>query len=100
VIDSSKSFQTVKEGLRVSIVGRPNVGKSTLINAMTNKDVAIVSHIPGTTRDLIEVALSLVRVPFSCKATDCTWLTLRACANRTVPSRRKAFDDRSTPVLI
>lgn len=55
VIESSKALQTIKEGVKVSIVGRPNVGKSTLINAITKKDVSIVSAIPGTTRDLIQV---------------------------------------------
>lgn len=55
VIESSKKLQNAKEGIRVSIVGRPNVGKSTLINNLVKKDVAIVSNIPGTTRDLIEV---------------------------------------------
>ncbi|MBK8808526.1 MAG: tRNA uridine-5-carboxymethylaminomethyl(34) synthesis GTPase MnmE [Bacteroidales bacterium] len=44
----------VKHGIQVAIVGEPNVGKSTLLNALLNEDKAIVSDIPGTTRDVIE----------------------------------------------
>ncbi|MBS1890235.1 MAG: 50S ribosome-binding GTPase [Actinobacteria bacterium] len=43
------------EGLSVAIVGRPNAGKSTIINKLVRREVAIVSDIPGTTRDLINV---------------------------------------------
>ena len=49
----------VREGYRVAIVGRPNVGKSTLMNALAGRDVAIVTDIPGTTRDVLEVTLDL-----------------------------------------
>jgi tRNA modification GTPase len=63
VIDASHMLQKAKEGVKIAIVGRPNVGKSTLINGLVKKDVAIVSEIPGTTRDLIEVTLNRRRVP-------------------------------------
>ena len=49
----------VRDGFSVAIVGEPNVGKSSLLNALARRDVAIVSDVPGTTRDLIEVALDL-----------------------------------------
>ncbi len=49
----------VREGLHVSIVGRPNAGKSTLLNRLTREDKAIVTPIAGTTRDLIEVRLNI-----------------------------------------
>ena len=49
----------IKEGLKISILGPPNAGKSTLLNLLARKDIAIVSPIPGTTRDLIQTNLSI-----------------------------------------
>jgi len=51
--------EIIREGFRVAIVGAPNAGKSSLLNALARRDVAIVADEPGTTRDLIEVALDL-----------------------------------------
>lgn len=55
--------ERLREGFSVAITGAPNAGKSTLLNALAQRDVAIVSDIPGTTRDVIEVALNLNGVP-------------------------------------
>ena len=55
--------ERLREGFSVAIAGAPNAGKSTLLNALAQRDVAIVSDIPGTTRDVIEVALDLNGVP-------------------------------------
>lgn len=52
--DSFKLGNTLKSGIPVAIVGKPNVGKSTLLNALLGDDRAIVSDIPGTTRDTVE----------------------------------------------
>ncbi|MBX3596564.1 MAG: tRNA uridine-5-carboxymethylaminomethyl(34) synthesis GTPase MnmE [Rhizobiaceae bacterium] len=51
--------EIIRDGFDVVIVGAPNAGKSSLLNALTRRDVALVSDEPGTTRDLIEVALDL-----------------------------------------
>jgi len=53
----------LREGLRVVIAGRPNVGKSSLLNRLAGEDVAIVSDLPGTTRDLLRVNLQLDGMP-------------------------------------
>ena len=51
--------EIIREGFRVAIIGPPNAGKSSLLNSLVGRDAAIVSEEPGTTRDLIEVALDL-----------------------------------------
>jgi small GTP-binding protein len=53
----------VRSGLEVAIVGPPNAGKSTLLNLLAQRDAAIVSDVPGTTRDVLEVRLDLGGVP-------------------------------------
>ncbi len=55
----SRRHAMIREGLQIVIAGPPNAGKSSLLNAFAGSDVAIVSAIPGTTRDVIEVALDL-----------------------------------------
>lgn len=56
--------EALKEGVRVVAAGPPNAGKSSLINAIARKDQIIVSAVPGTTRDLIEVPLAIGGLPF------------------------------------
>ena len=58
-IDSAKVSEIIKEGFRVSILGPPNAGKSTLMNMLAKREVSIVSQIPGTTRDLIQASINM-----------------------------------------
>ncbi|WP_152046460.1 tRNA uridine-5-carboxymethylaminomethyl(34) synthesis GTPase MnmE [Aureimonas psammosilenae] len=62
-LDGARGGEILRHGFRVAIVGAPNAGKSTLLNALADRDAAIVTDIPGTTRDVIEVVLDLRGVP-------------------------------------
>ena len=64
LIQSFELGNAIKQGVNTVIAGRPNAGKSTLLNALLNEERAIVSHIPGTTRDTIEEILNIQGVNF------------------------------------
>ncbi len=64
LLDSFKLGNVIKNGVSVAIIGRPNAGKSTLLNALLNEERAIVSDIAGTTRDTIEETLNINGVLF------------------------------------
>ncbi len=63
MISSSNTGKILNEGLKVSIIGKPNVGKSSLMNQLLNENRAIVTAIPGTTRDTIEEKISIRNIP-------------------------------------
>ncbi|MDR1345865.1 MAG: tRNA uridine-5-carboxymethylaminomethyl(34) synthesis GTPase MnmE [Bacteroidales bacterium] len=64
LLDSFKLGNVLRTGIPVAIIGKPNVGKSTLLNCLIEDDRAIVSHIPGTTRDTIEDTFNIDGITF------------------------------------
>lgn len=64
LIDSFSAGNVIKNGVATVIVGKPNAGKSTLLNALLNEEKAIVSDLPGTTRDIIEDELFIDGIRF------------------------------------
>ena len=63
LIDNGEKDRLYHEGIKIAIVGKPNVGKSSLLNALIKEDKAIVTNIAGTTRDIVEGEFSLDGVP-------------------------------------
>jgi tRNA modification GTPase len=65
LVAEARQGELLRQGLRVAIVGRPNVGKSSLLNLLSRRQRAIVTDLPGTTRDLLESELVLDGVPLT-----------------------------------
>ncbi|HXK44856.1 MAG TPA: 50S ribosome-binding GTPase, partial [bacterium] len=65
VLQTGQAGRIFTQGLKIAITGKPNVGKSSLLNLLVEEDKAIVSEIPGTTRDSIEAIINIQGVPFT-----------------------------------
>ena len=63
IVDESEKGSIIKNGINVGIVGKPNVGKSSLLNRLINEDKAIVTDVEGTTRDTIEEFVNIEGIP-------------------------------------
>ena len=63
LLDRARAGRVVTDGIRIAIIGRPNAGKSSLFNALARRDAAIVTDIPGTTRDIVRETVHFNGIP-------------------------------------
>ncbi len=63
LLERSRSGRLLTDGIRIAIIGKPNAGKSSLLNALTRTDSAIVTEIPGTTRDVLRETITIAGMP-------------------------------------
>ncbi len=95
-----RAGKLLREGLKVALVGRPNVGKSSLFNALLGQDHAIVTEIPGTTRDQIRESFTIGDIPVSLMDTAGLRETIDTVESIGVERARRAMADADLVVVV
>lgn len=100
LIVSAEKGKLLREGLNVVIAGKPNVGKSSLLNALLNEQRAIVTEIPGTTRDVIEEFINLDGIPLRLTDTAGIRETADIVESIGVERSRQSIDTADLVILV
>ena len=100
IIDKAERFRVVKDGIDTVIIGKPNVGKSSLLNALLQKDKAIVTDIAGTTRDLVEGKAILDNITLNLIDTAGIRNTKETIEKIGIEKTRKAIDEAKLVILV
>ena len=100
VLDLAEAGAVYRQGVRTAIVGKPNVGKSSLLNRLLGEDRAIVSNIPGTTRDTVEEVVSVKGIPFHLIDTAGIQETADVVEHIGVERSRKAIEQADLLLLV
>ena len=95
-----KSGKILKEGVTTAIVGKPNVGKSSLLNSLLNENRAIVTEVAGTTRDTIEEYVTIRNIPLKLIDTAGIRETKDIVENIGIEKSKKAIDDAELVILM
>jgi tRNA modification GTPase len=100
VFSSARQGSLLREGTWIALVGQPNVGKSSLLNRLAGEEVAIVTEIPGTTRDVIRQVIEIEGVPLHLLATAGLRETEDAVEKMGMARTRSAIDKASIVLLV
>lgn len=100
MIQKAERFRVVKDGISTVIIGKPNVGKSSLLNALLQKDKAIVTDIAGTTRDLVEGKVILDNITLNLIDTAGIRDTSETIEKIGIEKTMKAIDDAELIILV
>lgn len=100
LLNSAQEGQILRQGITTTIIGRPNVGKSSLLNALLGRPRAIVTHLPGTTRDLLEEMIDLDGIPIKIVDTAGLRHTVEIVEREGVKRARQALDAADLILLV
>lgn len=100
LLKTANEGKILREGITTAIVGRPNVGKSSLLNALTRENKAIVTDIPGTTRDVIEEFVTINNIPLKLLDTAGIRETLDVVEQIGVERSKAAVDEADLVLLV
>ena len=100
LLSTASTGRMIREGIRIAIVGKPNVGKSSLMNGLLKESRAIVTEVPGTTRDTIEEALSIRNIPVYLVDTAGIRDTSDKVEKRGIEKSKEAFNNADFVIFI